>query len=181
MVICDAHVPGGGFLRNGKLLLDVHAFPLRIMEIPGKSQDAILKVGYTDALYNRSKGGITPSGWSCDHLPYLVEFDNSGVSWHPGKFNAGGSFFCVWGYDEISWFANQSKSYRAKWLYYAYNWIHKTDPNGHLEMPGGRQITGLPHRHWYHANNPGAAMPGGFGDEDTIRDIWADVDNKLYQ
>jgi len=173
MIICDAHVPGGGFVYNGKLLLDVHAFPLRIMEIPGKSEDAILKVGYTDALYSRSKGGITPSGWYCDHLPYLVEFDNFGVSPNPGKFDAGGSFFWVWGYDEISWFTNQNKAYRSRWLFYAYSWIHKTDPNGHLEMPGGRQTTGLANTHWYHANNPTATMPGGFGDEDSIKKIWA--------
>ncbi|MHB8209709.1 hypothetical protein, partial [Mucilaginibacter sp.] len=138
MVICDAHVPGGGFVRDGKLLLDVHAFPLRIMETPEKPQEAILQIGHTDALYLRSKGGITPSGWKCDHLPYLVEFDNYGGSSTPGKANAPGIPFWVWGYDEISWFANQDSTYRAYWLHYAYDWIHKTDPNGHLEMPGGR-------------------------------------------
>jgi hypothetical protein len=171
MIICDAHVPGGGFVRDGKLLLDVHAFPLRIMEIPNKEEEAILKVGYTDALFNRSKGGITPSGWTCEHLPYLVEFDNYGASKQPGK--SGNGAFWVWGYDEISWFANQSKQYRADWLHYAYDWIHMTDPNGHLEMPGGRQTSRFPQMRWYYANNQSAAMPGGMGDEDTIRDIWA--------
>ncbi|HMG07372.1 MAG TPA: hypothetical protein VK609_02620, partial [Mucilaginibacter sp.] len=34
MIICDSHVPGGGFVRNGKLLMDFDAFPLRIMETP---------------------------------------------------------------------------------------------------------------------------------------------------
>ncbi len=176
MVICDAHVPSGGFLRDGKLLLDVHAFPLRIMENPDKAQEATLKVGYTDALYLRSKGGITPSGWQCDHLPYLVEFDNYGGSSQPGQAKAAGSFFWVWGYDEISWFANQSKPYRTFWLHYAYDWIHKTDINGHLEMPGSRQTSKLKQMKWYHANNPGPAIPGGLGDEDTMRDIWAAAD-----
>jgi len=178
MVICDAHVPGGGFVRDGKLLLDVHAFPLRIKETPEKEQEAILEVGHTDALYLRSKGGITPSGWSCDHLPYLVELDNYGGSQQPGKANAPGSAIWVWGYDEISWFANQSKPYRTYWLNYAYDWIHKTDPNGHLEMPGGRQTSKLPQMRWYYANDPSETMPHGMGDENTIRTIWANAEKK---
>jgi len=39
-VACDAHVPGGGFLRDGKLLLDFHAFPLRIEEVADKPCEA---------------------------------------------------------------------------------------------------------------------------------------------
>ncbi|HEY4326497.1 MAG TPA: hypothetical protein VGN20_21105 [Mucilaginibacter sp.] len=173
IILCDSHVPGGGFVRNGKLLMDFHAFPLRIMEIPGKPEEAMLKVGHTDALYLRSKGGITPSGWLCEHLPYVVEFDNYGVSKHPGEEKAGGIPFWVWGYDEISWFAHQNKQYRTSWLHYAYDWVKETDPNGHVEMPGGRQTTSpIDHKRWYFANNPGQAVPDGQGDEDTIRDIW---------
>jgi len=173
MILCDSHVPSGGFVRNGKLLMDFHAFPLRIMEIPGKPEEAKLEVGHTDALYLRSKGGITPSGWKCDHLPYLVEFDNYGVSKNPGKENAGDIPFWVWGYDEISWFAHQDKAYRTQWLHYAYDWIKKTDVNGHLEMPGGRQTTSpLDHKRWYFANKQSTAVPDGQGDEDTIKDIW---------
>lgn len=174
MIICDAHVPSGGFVRNGHLLLDVHAFPLRIAETAGQPEKAHLAVGHTDALYLRSKGGITPSGWACDHLPYLVEFDNYGMSKHPDQENAGGIPFWVWGYDEISWFAKQDAAYRHWWLQYAYDWIKKTDPNGHLEMPGGRQTTypkTVPIK-WYYANNPSKAVPGGLGDEDVIRKIW---------
>jgi len=175
MIICDAHVPGGGFVKDGKLLLDVHAFPLRIAESAGNPEKAHLAVGHTDALYLRSKGGITPSGWACDHLPYLVEFDNYGISKHPGHENAGGIPFWVWGFDEISWFARQSDQYRHYWLSYAYNWIRDTDPNGHLEMPGGRQTT-FPgegsQRKWYYANYPSKLVPEGTGDEAVIRDIW---------
>jgi hypothetical protein len=171
MIICDSHVPGGGFVRNGKLLMDVHAFPLRIMETPEKPEEAVLKVGYTDALFNRSKGGITPSGWTCEHLPYLVEFDNYGASKQPGQPNMGS--FWVWGYDEISWFAKQNATYRQEWLRYAYDWLAKTDPNGHLEMPGSRQTSRLTDKRWYDANNKSDAVPNGHGDEDTIREIWA--------
>jgi hypothetical protein len=174
MILCDSHVPSGGFVKNGKLLMDFHAFPLRIMEIPGNPEEAMLKVGHTDALFLKSKGGISPSGWSCRHLPYLVEFDNYGVSKNPGKEKAGDIPFWVWGYDEITWFAHQTAPYRAKWLNYAFNWIKKTDVNGHLEMPGGRQTTSpLDKRKWYYANNPTKAVPDGTGDENIIKNIWS--------
>jgi hypothetical protein len=176
MLLCDAHTPGGGIVINGRLLLDFHAFPLRIMEVPDKPQEAVLKLGFSDGLYNRSKGGITYSGWACEHLPYLVELDNYGASNHPGQptpQTPGNGFDWVWGYDEISWFAHQTKDYRRNWLQYALDWVKKTDPNGHLEMPGSRTETSpLDHIRWYHANTPSAAVPDGLGDEEAIKAIW---------
>jgi hypothetical protein len=172
MVLCNGHVPTGGLMRNGNPLLDFHAFPLRIMETPDKPTEAILKLGFSDGLYLHSKGGLTFSGWRCDHLPYLVEFDNYGVSHHPGQPNAKGDFNWVWGYDEITWFAHQSREYRAQWLHYAWDWVRTTDPNAYLEMPGSRTATS-PDSRWYFANNPSAGVPTGLGDEDVIRAIWA--------
>lgn len=173
MLICDSHVPSGGLARDGKLLMDFHSFPLRIKEIPGKPEEAELEVGHLDSIYGRSKGGMTPSGWECDHLPYLVEIDNYGVSRRPGQAGAGGIW--VWGYDEISWFARQPKEYRAEWLRYARDWVRKADPEGFLQMPGSRTVRSpLDGRRWYFANRPSPAVPDGLGDEDAIRAIWAD-------
>ena len=171
MVLCDGHVPSGGLMHDGNPLLDFNAFPLRIREVPGQPEEAILKLGFSDGLYNKSKGGRTFSGWTCDHLPYFVEFYNYGVSRHPGEPNATGEFNWVWGYDEITWFAHQSKAYRAQWLQYAWDWVRKTDPNGYLEMPGSRTAT-APDMRWYFANHPSPAVPNGLGDEDAIRSIW---------
>jgi hypothetical protein len=171
MVLCNAHVPSGGLVRGGHLLLDFHAFPLRIKETPRRPQDAILQVGYRDSIYLRSKGGRTYSGWECEHLPYFVELDNYGVSKHPGQAGQGDDW--VWGYDEITWFANQSRQYRSQWLRYAWKWVRKADPNGYLEMPGSRTETSpLTQHFWYYANAPSAAVPDGLNDEATIRDIW---------
>jgi hypothetical protein len=171
MLLCNAHVPSGGLVRDGHLLLDFHAFPLRVMEVPDKPQEGVLKVGYKDSIYGRSKGGLTVSGWNCEHLPYLVELDNYGVSKQPGRHGTGG--FWVWGYDEISWFANQSRRYRAEWLLYAYDWLRTTDPNGHLEMPGSRTMRSpLNHRDWYSANHPSSGVLNGLSDEVAIRSIW---------
>ena len=173
-VLLDAHVPGGGLVKDGHLLLDFHAFPLRIMETPDKPQEAILKLGFSDGIYNRSKGGIAPGGWTCEHLPYLVEFDNYGVSSAPGQPGQGhGGFDWIWGYDEITWFAHQSKQYRSNWLRYAWNWVRQTDPNGHLQMPGSRTMRSpLDNMKWYHANRPSPAVPDGLDDEEAIRAIW---------
>lgn len=171
MVLCNGHVPSGGLVRNGKVLLDFHAFPLRAKETPDHPQEAVLEMGYKDTIFGRSKGGKTYSGWSCDHLPYFAELDNWGASRHPGEPNQGGFF--VWGYDEITWFAHQPKEYRAKWLRYAWNWIRKNDPAGHLEMPGSRtMVSPLDHRRWYYANRPSPAVPEGLDDEEAIRAIW---------
>ncbi len=169
-VLLNGHTPSGGLAHDGKLLLDFHAFPLRIKENPDQAQDAILQVGFSDGIYRHSQGGITPSGWKCDHLPYLVELDNWGVSRTPGQARAGGNW--VWGYDEITWFAHQSRDYRARWLHYAWDWVRKTDPNGFLQMPGSRTASS-PDIRWYYANNPSPAVPNGFGDEDAIRAVWA--------
>jgi len=172
MVICDGHVPSGGLVRDGKLLLDFHSFPLRIMEVPDKPQEAVLKVGFADGIYGKSKGGVTPSGWTCEHLPYLVEIDNWGVSRQPGKAGAGGIW--VWGYDEITWFAHQSREYRAKWLRYSWDWVRKTDPNGYIQMPGSRTLRSPgDNLRWYYANNASPAVPEGIGDEEAIRAVWA--------
>jgi hypothetical protein len=171
MVLCNGHVPSGGLQHDGNPLLDFNAFPLRIMETPEKPMEALLKVGYSDGLYGKSKGGRTFSGWTCEHLPYLVELDNFGASRHQGQPGGPNEKLYVWGFDEITWFAHQSKEYRAKWLQYAWNWLRETDPNAHLEMPGSRTATSSDTR-WYFANNPSPAVPNGLGDEEAIRAIW---------
>jgi len=172
IVLLDSHVPSGGLVRDGQLLMDFHSFPLRIMETPDKPQEAILKLGFSDGIYGRSKGGTTFSGWKCDHLPYLVEIDNWGVSKQPGQAKAGGIW--IWGYDEITWFAQQSQPYRRNWLHYAHSWVRQTDTNGYLQMPGSRTLQSpLDNKRWYYANKPSAAVPEGFGDEEAIRAIWA--------
>jgi hypothetical protein len=172
MVILDSHVPSGGLVREGQLLMDFHSFPLRIMEVPDKPQDAILKLGFSDGIYGRSKGGKTFSGWQCEHLPYLVEIDNWGVSKTPGQPKAGSIW--IWGYDEITWFAHQDQQYRSNWLRYAWDWVRKTDTNGHLQMPGSRTLVSpLDRKRWYYANKPSRTMPEGFGDEAALAAIWA--------
>jgi hypothetical protein len=72
--------------------------------------------------------------------------------------------FFTWGYDEITWFAHQPEEYRNEWLRYAWRWLKEHDPDGFLEMPGGRMLTNGPAgAKWYFANR---------GQEIAIRAIW---------
>ena len=170
-VLLDAHTPYGGMVRNGVSLLDFNSFPLRIKEIPSEPYKAELAVNHLDALYKKSKGCISPSGWKCEHLPYLVEFDNYGRGKEANVADLNSHF--VWGWDEISWLSLQPEDYRNEWLTYAYHWIHRTDPNGHLEMPGCRMIT-CPNQTEgnYRANMRSEACPFGYSQEETIKELW---------
>lgn len=141
-IIFDAHTPDGSMIYNGVSLLDFNSFPLRIKEDaldePQKLK-GVLAVGHTDSIYKRSAGCKTPNGWDCESLPYLVEFDNFGASNHVGKADLTDHF--IWGYDEITWLFLQPQKEREAWLEYAYNWLKKTDKNGHLQMPATRILT----------------------------------------
>jgi len=170
-VLLDAHTPHGGMVVDGKSLLDFNSFPLRIKEIPENPRDAKLEVGYIDAIFGRSHGCITPSGWKCDSLPYLVEFDNFGMSRTPGESTVDSHF--IWGYDEISWYSLQDEEYRKDWLKYANSWVRETDPNGFLQMPVGRVVTtGRGQRPRFRANTISDAVPEGMNLEETIKEIW---------
>lgn len=170
-VILDAHTPYGGMVKDGVSLLDFNSFPLRIKETPDSPMGGCLEAGHLDSLYGKSEGCVTPSGWKCDHLPYLVEFDNYGRGPEPGKADLDSHF--VWGYDEISWLALQDEDYRNKWLEYAFRWLRDNDPAGHLEMPCSRMIT-CPNESGgnYRANTRSENCPFGYSQEETIKRIW---------
>ncbi|UCG57202.1 MAG: hypothetical protein JSU70_20345 [Phycisphaerales bacterium] len=171
MVICDAHVPSGGIVHDGKLMFDFHSFPLRIEEVTDKPHHGVLKMGYLDSIFGRSKGGLTPSGWKCESLPFLVELDNFGRSRREGQ-NIGAHW--IWGYDEICWFAHQDEEYRNQWLRYAWDWVREHDANGYLQMPGSRTLAApVGEIRWYWANTKSEAVPTGFNQEETIKAIWA--------
>lgn len=170
-VILDAHVPKGGMVKDGISLIDFNSFPLRIKPVPEKPYEGKLEVGYLDAIYKKSKGCTSPSGWKCESLPYLVEFDNFGRSNKPNVADT--TSFFPWGWDEISWLSLQPEGYRNAWLTYAHQWIKKTDPNGHLQMPGCRMLS-CPNETSgsYRANMKSEACPIGYSQEGTIKELW---------
>lgn len=176
-VLLDAHTPKGGMLKDGKSLIDFNSFPMRICAIPedpkaGEAQKAELRINHLDGIYGKSLGCITPSGWTCESLPYLVEIDNYGKE-EPVNVADTTSYF-PWGWDEISWYAKQPETYRNEWLWYAWNWIKQADTNGHIEMPGLRGICNPNEtQNTYRANTRSKACPLGYNQEETIKAIWA--------
>ncbi|HEY5747159.1 MAG TPA: hypothetical protein VIU12_13845 [Chryseolinea sp.] len=170
-VLLDAHVPKGDMIKDGVSLIDFNSFPLRIKAIPAKPYEGELEAGHLDALYNKSKGCISPSGWESESLPYLVEFDNFGRSNKTNVADTTSHF--IWGWDEISWFSLQPEAYRNQWLIYANQWIKRNDPNGHLEMPGCRMLS-CPNETFgsYRANQKSKSCPVGYSQEETIKSLW---------
>lgn len=188
-VLINAHTHGI-IDANGKLMFDFHAWPVRGF-LPEDSKNHIsteenpqkmeLKIGQEDAIFTKSMGGITYSGWSCESLPYFVELDNCQSVYPDFKDNA----INWWGYDEITWYANQPAYYRAEWLEYAYRWVNQTDRYGFFEMPGRRTAQILDGervlRYYYSASNS-QFSDDGMDDENTILNIWiADRESrKIY-
>jgi hypothetical protein len=177
-VLNDAHT-SVGYIREGKHLLDFLSYPLRIQESEDTYFEGVLKVDYSveeqwqKSIYQKTKGGLTPSGWTCDRMPYLVEFDNFEISSTPGKRSEVTDPF-IWGYDEITWFSLKDIEDQKKWLEYAYRWIKQHDLLGHLQMPVTRVVVdGESERHKYKANIPGNGCKQGTGLEEKIKELWS--------
>ena len=174
-VLLDGHTPNHGFIKDGVSLLDFNSFPLRIKEVLDKPMEGMLEVGYSDGLFQKSLGAISPSGWKAESMPYLVEFDNFGMRRNPPPGEANLNDPYCWGYDDITWFALQPEEYRNKWLWYAFDWIRETDPNGHLQICVIRMISHpdsqRTHRSYF-ANTKSVACPVGFSQEETIKELW---------
>jgi hypothetical protein len=163
-----------GIVEDGKLMLDMHQMQLRPVDVVASPEKCVLQMGYGDTIFGRSAGGVTPSGWKCDHLPYYIQFDNGYAT---GKSGQHIGFPYAWGSCEIDWFARQPEAYRNEWLKYAWDWLRKNDPNAWLQMPGlvclAEPLKGTTGKvSWYRANTRSAASPDGFGQEETIKAIW---------
>ena len=184
-VLLNAHTHGivG---TDGKLLFDFHAYPARPVAFAEDAphvatehnpQRCRLVSGWGNSIYNRSMGGLTHSGWKCEHLPYFVEIDNYGCQ-PPELLNTQVDYY-PWGYDEVSWFANQPKWYRKQWISYAWQWLKDNDPDGYLELLGGRTAR------FYHPEKPDLLTRGTFyyvngpefEDFDILYDTWT-ADNQ---
>lgn len=180
LVILDAHTHGVNV--DHKLLFDFHSIPfsrMPILDVPGEKL-AFVKEGF-------SEGGVTPSGWECNILPVLMEFDN----WGGKFFNEADSipyekraWMEWWGYDQIGWFASQNEESRNKYLEYAFKWTAVNDVNAYCQMPIMRTLGKcnikmaagengkLGSTCVYKANTSSVECLFGFGQEETIKRIW---------
>lgn len=168
IVLCSAHTHG--IVINGYLLFDYHAYPLIAREVQSKPMQAELAADYYSAIYGKSKGGRTPSGWSCTSLPYLGEIDSGGSNGNPGKPS---SFPWLWGYDGIGWYSHLNKEDRDAWLHYAWNWLRARNEDAWLQMPTRRNLAvPVEDKDMYQANTRWQNCPIGMDQEETIRSIW---------
>ncbi|CAN5376503.1 hypothetical protein BH10PLA1_BH10PLA1_17490 [soil metagenome] len=171
-ILIDAHTHGVA-IDDGRLLFDFHSYPQHITDDVAHPQHGTLELNFRHSIFGKSLGGVSPNGWRCEHLPFIVEFDNWGRSGKPGQHL--GTPNWVWGYDEICWFAHQPEDYRNEYLRYASARVRELDANGHLQMPGrrglGEPVDGVK---TYHANTRSTASPNGFNQEETIKELWAE-------
>lgn len=158
-VLIDAHTLG--WLRQDNTMFDYNAFPIRLKEVIEYPMECICEEGYQDSIFNERDGLCRP---------FIVEFDNFGISGTPGKATPNECF--AWGYDEITWFSKQSAEYRAKFLNYIADWVNARYPEGWVQMPSRRCIVGG-NRYNYSANTASSACPHGWSDEETIKSIFA--------
>lgn len=180
-ILMDAH--SHGINIRGKLLLDYHAMPFTRYPVLDREGEKLVMVreGY-------SEGGLNPNGWSADVMPYLMEYDNWG-----GKvvddFNSytyeERAWKDWWGYDQIGWFANQDEKGQRHFLEYTYKWVAINNVNAYFEIPFRRSLDAakvtmkradngrMDVQDYYQINTKSPSCPMGFGQEETVKQLWA--------
>ncbi|WP_053983332.1 hypothetical protein [Niameybacter massiliensis] len=180
LVLMDAH--SHGISINGKLLLDYNAMPFTRVPLLDREGEKLVMVreGF-------SEGGESPSGWSAEAMPFLMEYDNWG-----GKVLDNFDDYTYeerawkdwWGYDQIGWFANQDEKGQSHFLEYSYKWTAINNPNAYFEVPFRRTLNSAAVKmqradngewdtqDYYQINTKSEACPMGFGQEETVKKLW---------
>lgn len=159
-VIFDAH--SHSLVVNGRSLLDYNAMPLTRYPITGMPGEKLLLV-----REGKSGGGISPEGVYEKALPFLYEYDNWGGKDHWAHENLSyeeRAWAQWWGYDQITWFAEQPEEERNKFLEYTFKWTAVNNPDAYFAFPLRRPIG----NDYYQLNDRSDACPNGFSQEDTV-------------
>ena len=168
-VILDAHTHG--LVRDDRLLLDFHSWPMRLREVGDPElEDVVIEEGFLDGIYGRSRGGTTPGGDRVQSQRFLVELDNG----YAGNVDSGCDRpECVWGRDEITWFAQQPHDRRNELLRRFWVRVPELDPVGRFQVPAVRPlqsllITGCDRYLLHRPEDLGC----GAGQLDTVIEMW---------
>ena len=183
-VLMDAHTHGVSV--NGKLLFDYHAMPFT--RVPLEYYEGQRLVFVREGF---SEGGVNPNGWTAEQMPYLMEYDN----WGGREYDDASKFtrhqlalMQWWGYDQISYFANQPEDIRNHFIEYSYRGTQVNNPHAFFEVPFRRTLGNasvefvrgdngqIDRNPEYQLNNKSAACPMGFGQEDMVKACWDDGD-----
>ena len=160
-VIINSHHPGHEFVgTDGVMLVDFNMSPMRPLPVGAANsspQKCVLNME-RDAPYSKNIKGTSPSGWTSNKYPYLVEFDN----YDP---NAGDA---VWGMDEISWIVNQPEAYRRSFQTESRKMVAALNNNGHVALIGRRSTSFTTNGIELYMMNNAKYCKGGLSDEEAI-------------
>nr|WP_314460282.1 hypothetical protein [uncultured Clostridium sp.] len=178
LVLMDAH--SHGISIRGKLLLDYHAMPFTRYPVTDRSGDRLVLVreGF-------SEGGLNPNGFRCSSMPYLMEYDNWGgkvLEYPESVTEEERAWKDWWGYDQIGWFANQTRESQRQFLEYTALW--SAINHAFFEIPFRRPLETaavsikredngqLDVQDYYQINQKSPDCPMGFSQEETVKRLW---------
>jgi len=157
--------PAGGFTSPGFEPLEFK------VKVPGEKS----------FLVNDSPGGLNPLGWVTKHTPYVLLID--GGTSPKGDAGCGFPFYedreaeikgrWFYNWDDSSWFASQSDSFRNRFIKHLYYSIRCVDRNGHYLFHGRRGVTNFRNTrmgHTYRAETGYGVVHGN--QQETIKCIW---------
>ncbi len=162
-VIINSHHPSYDFKSaNGVMLVDFNMSPLRPKAYrkagdPISPQKCVLDME-DDAPYGKGLKGTSPSGWTTNHYPYLVEFDNYAPSAEDS----------VWEMDEISWIVSQPDDYRRSFQTEVRKMVSDLKDSGHVALIGKRSTSSTTNGVELYMMNNSKYCEGGFSDEEAI-------------
>lgn len=174
LVLLDAHTHGISI--DDHLLFDLHSRAMSARAWIEQPEKIFLQ------YKGGSLGGISPSGWRCEALPWVMEVDNwGGYSLPPSRWDdlAARAAAGRWGWDDISWLAHQPAETRDHFMIHAWRWLRVQDPVGFFQLPLRRLLgeAGIKREYTgmichYQANDPSQACPKGFGQEQAVKQAW---------
>jgi hypothetical protein len=139
-ILLDAHSHSYYIPGTNILIFNFHSFPVS-WQMTDKYPHLTLDFSYRNhddfGIVRRSDGGMTYFGWTCEHLPYLLEVDNYGApNWQntPERND-----WFPWGYDQITWWGYAlTKQQRDEYIQYLHHRLRFLDKNGFFQVPAVR-------------------------------------------
>ena len=193
-VVIDAHTLGE--LRSlGPEFFDFNAFPIRLKEVLDKPMECICEEGYLDSVFNEADASYKPFLVEFDNFGITAA---PGVA-TPESHYAWGYDEITWFAIQSAGYRHKFLRYITEWVNARYpnGWVQFpsrrvikqpvkfiwADPSDEwlrdaktwegcgceILADGSASLS----RTYYSANNPSAACPFGFGDEDAIRELIA--------
>lgn len=193
-VLFDAHTLGD--LRQNEELFDYNAFPIRLKDVPEPQYECICEEGYLDSMFNPKDGLCRPfivefDNWGKRPAPECGKYHENDfhawgydeITWFtklsPERRNKFLRYIWNWVNERYpeGWVQMPSRrclvdKVESVWATPDIAWLEASAADEHLTYTintnGAAHIT----RWYYSANMPSDTCPFGYGDEDTIAEIF---------